>query len=406
MILRNIVIVALIPAVLALFAEHFVMRSETKSSCEVVKIAPFSVTTTYEGEIESRRVESVLSRFNGAATISEIVPDGSCVKQGDVLVRFGTSQIEQDLFKQEREFALAECDLENFEKAKLPIDLNDLENALLEARNKYMMEKRYLDETDNLLKDNLVSKEEVENQLLKVHKLEQGVKSAELKLQLTRQHTSPSALKRAKASMATAEQALNLARQQYSNCTVRAPIDGTVVYKPVNIGTEYRTVRVGDSVYENQPFMMIPDMSNLVAQCNVPETEFSKVQSGSAVVIVPVAYPDMKIKGAIETVTSMAQSIAWAPNWQKYFRAVVAVQGDDPRLRPGMSVHVHVLSYQNEQAILIPRTAVFWRADVAYCKVVALNGRIKTREIILGKSNATHCEVLEGLKPGEKVALE
>jgi len=28
-------------------------------------------------------------------------------------------------------------------------------------------------------------------------------------------------------------------------------------------------VRVGDPVYENQPFMMIPDMTNLVVHCDV-----------------------------------------------------------------------------------------------------------------------------------------
>ena len=268
------------------------------------------------------------------------------------------------------------------------------------------MEKRYLDETDGLLKDGLVSKEEVENQQLKVEKLEQKLKTAELRLELTREQLHPAMLKRAKLELAAAEQALNLARQQYSNCVIRAPINGMVDYKPLWIEQENRVVRVADLVHQNQPFMMIPDLSNLLVVCSVPETEFSLVKPGGEAVVVPLAYPDIKVPAKIETVTSIAQASPDRPYWQKSFRMVVAISASDQRLRPGMSVHVHVLSYRKDKAVLVPRAAVFWKSDMPFCKVVTITGGTRNKNITLGRGNETQFEVLEGLKPGDKVALE
>ena len=45
-----------------------------------------------------------------------------------------------------------------------------------------------------------------------------------------------------------------------------------VVYRPLHLGVDYRTVRVGDSIYFNQPFMAIPDMRDVVVECSVPES--------------------------------------------------------------------------------------------------------------------------------------
>jgi multidrug resistance efflux pump len=400
----------LVAGLVLIVAALAVMRSckssgRQDSSCAVTS-GPFTVVSTYEGEVESRHVEPIMSHLNGPAAIVDLVPEGTAVKKGDVLVNFEDEQIKEEMIKKEREFAVAECELVNVEKTKQPLEIRDLEYDVLENKTTYAMEKRYLDETDGLLKDGLVSKEEVENQQLKVEKLEQKLKTAELRLELTREQLHPAMLKRAKLELAAAEQALNLARQQYSNCVIRAPIDGMVDYKPLWIDQENRVVRVADLVHQNQPFMMIPDLSNLLVVCSVPETEFSLVKPGGEAAVVPLAYPDIKVPANIETVTSIAQASPDRPYWQKSFRMVVAVTTSDQRLRPGMSVHVHVLSYRRDAAVLVPRAAIFWKSDMPFCKVITMTGGIRNKNITLGRGNETQFEVLEGLKPGDKVALE
>jgi len=403
---RKILIAFIVLAAAAGIAFHFRRPGGRTESFGTVTSEPFTVVSTYEGEVESRRVVAIMSHLNGPAAIVEIVPEGTVVKEGDVLVAFENAQIKDEMIRKEREFAVAECELVNIEKTKQPLEIRDLEYDVLETRNTYALEKRYLDETDALIKADLMSKEEVDNQQLKVQKLDQKLRTAELRLQLTKEQLHPAMLKRARLELAATEQALSLARLQYSNCVIRAPIDGIVDYQPLWIDQASRVVRVADRVHQNQPFMMIPDLSNLVVVCSVPEAEFALAKTGGEAAVVPLAYPDTRVPGMIETVTSIARASPDRPAWQKSFRMVVAIAASEARLRPGMSVHVHIASYSREKAVVVPRGAVFWQADKPFCKVVNITGGIRNTDVKLGKGNATHFEILAGLKPGEKIALE
>ncbi|MBA4388490.1 MAG: hypothetical protein C0404_10950 [Verrucomicrobia bacterium] len=403
---RKVLGTGLALAIVAILVMRTCRSGARPESTGLITSGPLTVVSSYEGEVESRHVESITSHLNGPAAIVFMVPEGSAVAKGDLLVGFESAQIKEEMIRKEREFAVAECELINVEKTKLPLEIRDLEYDVIETRSTHAMEKRYLDETGSLLKDDLVSKEEVENQQLKVQKLEQKLKTSELRLQLTREQLHPAMLKRARLELSAAEQALNLARQQYSNCAVRASIDGVVDYKPLWIDQENRVARVGDSVHQNLPFMTIPDLSNIIVVCSIPESEFSLAKPGSAALVVPLAYPDIKVPGTIETVTSVARANPDRPYWQKSFRMTVAIAANDARLRPGMSVHVHIVTCRKEQVVQIPRPAVFWRSEKPFCKTITVTGDIRNKDLSLGQGNETHFEVLAGVKPGERISFE
>jgi len=224
-------------------------------------------------------------------------------------------------------------------------------------------------------------------------------------MRLTKEFLHPSELKRAQAKLASAEQELRLAREQLKNSVIFAPSEGIVVYKPLPIGTEFRMVRVGDTIYPNQPFMILPDMNDLIVHCEVPENELSRIQKGKVAFIQPLAYPDVKLQGIVETVGSMAQESPGRPPWQKFFHVVIGLKDIDTRLRPGMSVITHILSYHNPDAIVIPRTSVKWEAGKPFVTVITHSSQ-QRRELKLGMSNEVSYEVLDGVKPGDEVLIE
>ncbi len=367
-----------------------------------VKAGPFEVWTVYDGALESRVQKDIMSFMGGSAAIMELAPEGAAVREGDVLVRFDSSQVERDVLKLERDFAAAKSEYESLSKAKLPLELRDLEVRLGEARISRDSESRYLDDCRQLLEESLISEQEVKQQELKVEAGKKQVENLEFQLDLTRKYLHPSALERAQAAMESAEQELNLAKKQLRNCSVQAPSDGMVVYRPVHIGGEYRTVRVGDMLYRNLPFMALPDMSKPVVQCNVPESELSLVRVGSDVQVVPVAYPDLKLSGKVESVGSMAQSVVGRPDWQRYFRVTIGLAGGDERLRAGMSVRAYILSYASSNSLAIPRVAVKWENETATCEVIR-GIRKDRRELQLGMASEQYFEVLKGLEAGERV---
>lgn len=367
-----------------------------------VNAGPFEVWTVYDGSLESRVQKDIMSFMGGSAAIMELAPEGAAVREGDVLVRFDSSQVERDMLKLERDYAAAKAEYESLSKAKLPLELRDLEVKLGNARASYSSEKQYLTDCRQLQEENLISEQEVKQQELKVDAAKATVAGLEFQLDLTCKYLHPSTLERAQAAMDSSEQELNLAKQQLQNCTVRAPADGMVVYRPVHVGGEYRTVRVGDTLYRNLPFMALPDMSKPVVQCNVPESELSLVRVGSEVQVVPVAYSDLKLAGKVESVGSMAQSVVGRPEWQRYFRVTIGLADSDLRLRAGMSVRAYILSYTSSNSLVVPRTAVQWDNETATCEVVR-GGRKDRRELQLGMANEQYFEVLKGLEPGERI---
>lgn len=375
--------------------------ADPESAQIVVSQGTLSVWSSYQGKLEARKVEIILSRFNGSATIVDLAPEGSQVSAGDMLVRFDSSQVERDLLKLERDYALAATDLERMDKAELPLELRELESQLLEAQGSYESEKKYLEDSRQLVAEDLVSPQELELQRQKVDELKAKMDKLTIQLELTRQYLHPSALARARATLASAEQEMKLARTQLSNCTVVAPSDGVVVYRSLNVGGEFRTARVGDSIFKNQPFMILPDMRALVVECQIPEAELARVEVGREVFITPLSFPDLKLRGRVETVGSMASAVADRPAWQRYFRVVVGLQDNDDRLRSGMSVNAQILTYQKENAVLLPRTAVRRDGELAY----VLMDKGERRNLTLGWADLRSFEVLDGLQPGETVVL-
>jgi len=379
-------------------------RSTTLPESVLVDRGAFTVWTVYEGQLESRRIEAVRSSLSGSAPIIEIAPEGAFVETGDLLVRFDCSSLERELVRMEKELALAKSDLNTLKFAQIPMQLEDLNLQILEARTLYESERQFLEDSVSLVDEGLISEQELRQQEQKLEPMRLKLEGLELKRELLQEHEHPASLERAEAGLLAATRSLELEREQSDSCSVLAPAPGMVIYRATHMGGEYRTVRVGDTVWKNQVFMEVQDMTDLVANFEVPEAELGRVGEGRTVTITPVAYPDLSFEGVVEAVGSMARSLNSKPSWQKYFHVQAGLQGEDPRLRAGMSVRAAVLSYQADDVVRIPRLAVRWHEGRPTCMV--LNGRRQeARELTLGQSNDQFFEVLEGVRNGEKVAV-
>ncbi len=347
---------------------------------------------SYQGVLEARQVDVIASQLSGSSVIEFLAPEGAPVQAGDVLARFDRSQLERERLRVERDYLLAEAELRSLEHADLPLKLNEMTLQLLEARAEYEAENQYLAESIEMMEEGLVSGPEVEKQRLHVQRLEARLKQLARQVQLTREFLHPARLAQARATFEAAEQALHLARRELDHAVVRAPRAGTVSYRPLHLGADYRVVRVGDTLFKNQPFLAIPDMRDVVVEFHVPEGELSLVAEGAEVVVAPIAYPDLALYGRVQTVASVAQILPGRSSAQKFFRVLVDMQDADPRLRSGMTVIVRVLAFHEPDALLLPRTALQWRDGQAFVEVKR-DGRWQREPVPIGRTSDTHLEV-------------
>ena len=82
---------------------------------------------------------------------------------------------------------------------------------------------------------------------------------------------------------------------------------GIVVYKDVFFGSEQRKPQVGDQVWANQPLVILPDISRMVVETRVRETDIHKVERNQKVSVRVEAYPDLRLTGTVTLVGTLAQ---------------------------------------------------------------------------------------------------
>jgi len=381
-------------------------REEDSGGQEVVAVerGRFEVFLSVNGEISSNTVETVMSTFQGGATVVWLIEEGAQVSQGDLLARLDSSNVEREVVDAEEASSLAEAQYEGLTKASLPLEIEELKLKVQEPEAALQAEREYLECAQELMKEGLISKEEIAGQHKKLERAQKAIDGLRRRIALTRDHLHPAKIAQANAARRAARSKLSLARQQLESCEIRAPDSGTVVYKSIHAGGEYRPVRVGDTVYQNQPFMVIPKMDELIVRCPVAEAELVLAQPGSPAEVIPLAYPDTSLNGTVTAISSMAQALPGRPKWQKYFTVTIGLESTDPRLRMGMSVTARILSYVKENTISVPRRAVEWAPAGPACYLVEGN-RSKKKTVKLGRSNAMSVEVLEGLNDGDRIEL-
>ncbi len=367
---------------------------------------PLRVWSDYAGRIESRRVHTLRSQLGGQATLVELAPDGTRVRAGDIVARFDATRIEREIVRLEAAHAALRSEYEILRSADWPLKIAELERQQAEALARAGEEERLLADSRELQTEGLIPDYEVRRQEARVEQARARANQLEQQLRLTREFLQPLGIEQARARLAAAERELDMARQELRACALAAPADGILGHLPTHIGGEYRAARVGDTLYLNQPFLIIPDLAQLVAQIAVPEAELGRVAVGATARVIPVAFPELALEATVESVGATAQAIAGRPAWQRYFQVVCALRENDPRLRAGLSATVRVLSYENEHALIVPRAAVRWNDGRPSVRLRRPGGVVETRALTLGAADDQHFEALAGIAPGDEIIVE
>lgn len=202
---------------------------------------------------------------------------------------------------------------------------------------------------------------------------------------------SSAEFERQKYELAGLKAALQLAELEHAWTTLRAPIDGVIAI---------RRIKVGNLIELNQPAFHIVDMTPLIAEVFVPETELAALHAGQSASISPQAMSTQRFAAHVERVSPVVDAATGT------FK--VTLQLDEPTdlLRPGMFVTTRIEQDQHANAVLIPRGAVFddnsFGADQDAVFVIK-DGIAHLQPVTLGIAGQQEVEVTANLAPGALV---
>jgi RND family efflux transporter MFP subunit len=181
------------------------------------------------------------------------------------------------------------------------------------------------------------------------------------------------------------------------NTTIRSPIDGTIVTKPL---------QPGDVVSPGVPMAKIADFGSIVVETDVPEARLHLVRKGGPCEIVLDAYPDKHWRGEVVDVSpELNRSKASAT-------VKVRFLDRDDTVLPEMAARVSFLEAPLDQSKLneppkkiVPGSAVVDRAGSRVVFVLE-SGKVRMAPVSLGPRFGDGYELLEGPSPGTKIVSE
>jgi HlyD family secretion protein len=216
------------------------------------------------------------------------------------------------------------------------------------------------------------------------------------------------------AALASAEQGvqqmaagLRQAEEDLSRTTIVSPLDGKVVQLNAREG---EVVVTGTMNNPGSVIAVIADLSQILIEAEVGETEVVGVKMGQETRIRVDAIPDHEYRGRVVEIGSSAAVRQNAGSGIRYFKVKVAIDDADDRLRPGMTSQVSIVTSRAPNAVVVPIQSVVERApdgDENKPKrkyvFLAVDGKAKQAEVTTGISDATHVAIRSGLKVGDTV---
>ncbi len=215
---------------------------------------------------------------------------------------------------------------------------------------------------------------------------------------------------------------LEEAQNDLSRTTLVAPIDGTVIEVPKEVGERVRGSELSEDVV-----MTIAALALMEVRIEVGEHEVVYLKEGQKADIQVDALENQTFTG---TVTEIAQKalIRGAGTEQETtnFPVVVSLPVRPPGVLPGMSAEVRIATESRDDALVVPVQAVTVRPEKALpdqtpvegqslklargaekmAKVVFVvdaENKARIRRIRPGIASDTAVEIVEGLKEGEKI---
>ncbi|MDD2336594.1 MAG: efflux RND transporter periplasmic adaptor subunit [Geobacteraceae bacterium] len=216
-----------------------------------------------------------------------------------------------------------------------------------------------------------------------------------------RYRTARAAVAGAEANIRAASAALDAAKVAVEFTYIRAPFDAVVLTKNADVGDI--VTPLGAAADAKAAVVTIADMSSLLAEVDVSESNLEKVRVGQPCEIQLDAFPDLRFRGVVHMVVPTADRS----------KATVLVKVKfvdfDKRILPEMSAKVAFLSRPVAAGEQQPRTTVNPEAVVARNgrKVVFLvkDNRVVETPVELGAKIGDALEVKSGVKAGDSVVV-
>jgi HlyD family secretion protein len=329
------------------------------------------ITTIYLDAIEGGRVEE------------KYVEDGAIVKKDQPILRLANNDLQLSLANQETAVFDVLTQMQNTRNnaeqntIRQLNQLADVDNALIEAERVYKLNKHLYEEKVIGAQEFKASENAYQYNVRRKKLTDQTLKqdSASMKQQISQMGQSYLRM----------QNALQLMRRKVEDLIVRSPVEGQLTSLDAEIGqSKNRGERLGQ----------IDVLSGFKVRADIDEHYISRIFNGLSgeFTFAGETYP-LRIKKIYTQVTNGR------------FQVDMEFVGKVPQgIRRGQTLQIRLALSDETQAVLLPKGGFYQQTGGNWIFKVSDNGSTAYKvDVQLGRQNPDYYEVIQGLKPGDKV---
>ncbi|MBN1393446.1 MAG: HlyD family efflux transporter periplasmic adaptor subunit [Pirellulales bacterium] len=394
---------------------------------------------TDRGNVESAdNVEircEVKAKGAAGTTILEIVPEGTMVKPGDVLVRLDSSALENEDTAQSIAFNNSKAALiqaqkvldtaiiakEEYIEGVYLQEEKTIQNDIFVAQENLSRAVEYLKYSERLAAKGYITDQQLEADRFAVEQARKAKEIADTRLIVLSRFTKKKMIVQLESDIKTAEanvnakkaaydldmEQLDLIKSQIEKCVIRSPEAGQVVYANITgwRGNKEVIIEPGEQVRERQVLIRLPDPSRMQVVAKINESKVTLVKAGMPATIRLDAFPDVELRGTVEKVDEFPVPTSFFGSSVKEYETIVRIDDESPPgLRPGLTAEVRIRVEHASDALMVPVQAVFEQGGNYYC-VARKSDNYYAKKIAFAASNDKMVVVEDGLSESEEVVL-
>ncbi|MFW5782462.1 MAG: efflux RND transporter periplasmic adaptor subunit, partial [Candidatus Muiribacteriaceae bacterium] len=436
----------------------------TSDNREIIKAEMGDIRVKIEevGLLEAVDREELLAPATGKVT--KLSPEGQKVSRGDIVVAMDTKDKEKDLQKQDLELSSKQGELElllttedkemyeweqsirtaeyDFELKKMEYDKvsgppterevfdqrvsNEMQRLRTEQLKQELEIKKELNEKGFVSDDEIRDiSERYENDRIalavseiRLRQAEEGAsfrekekkrrdfEMAKLNLQMTKEKYENKKkeyeLKKEKlrVQIRRIENNIDSLKKTIDDMSVKAPIDGVIVYVKRWTNSGFEKIKLGDELWTGMTMLRIARIDEFVLKGKVPETQYLALEKGQKAEFFIPSDPDTIFTAEVDVIGQFAENDTNSSvNDGKVFEVIMRTDSMAKRFQPGSSVNFAIITEDKHDVLRIPRSSLY--VDDKGEFVYSISGQ--KMYINTGIKSFDWVEVISGIAEGDKI---
>ncbi|AWK50532.1 efflux RND transporter periplasmic adaptor subunit [Clostridium beijerinckii] len=355
-------------------------------SVQMAKGGGIENTNTFTGTTKVKEETSVTVEIGG--TIQETyVTLGQEVKKGDKLLSIKGDDIQNSVKQAAAALEIAKANYANTTDGSIESQQNSLNNSLKLAQLSYDEAKRNHDLNTQLYQAEAISEDVYKKSEVSLNQAKQGLDMAQKSYDTSNGKSIPELKELAEKQLNQSQVAYEVATSNLNKLTLVAPTDGTITVKNFN---------ANEMATQQKPAFVISSSNMLQIDLNVTQSDLPKFTAGQEV---EVTINNKSVKGTVRYVPAVVNATT------SLYNIEILVDNSQGDFKAGMSADVQISIEKQDQAITIPKKAIFEEDGKKYVYIADSSNKSVKTEITTGIETATTMEIKSGISKDDTVVI-